>query len=143
MPPLTVLCSEKLLEKLADEFGVVERMEAKNPGPVSYSMYSQSLMEICYQLHSIAPLFALELPKKIEQLADVMILIQSIQKSQKPPKSAFKSINRSQTHSTFGRYLVIVGIPKIMTENEFTLQLKRSLAILNGLKVIEIKFIAS
>jgi len=97
-------------------------------------------MEVCYQLHSIAPLFALELPKKIEQLSDIMLFIQSIQKNQKPPKSAFKSLNRSQTHSTFGRYLVITGIPKIMTENEFTLQLKRSLAVLNGLKVIEIQF---
>ena len=46
-----------------------------------------------------------------------------------------------RTNNFGGKYLVLVGIPKLMSENEFTTQLRKCLATLNGLKVLEIYFL--
>ncbi len=133
--------SERLLERLFAELPTLYDKETKGSGTSLYSYYLQSVVELCFQLQPLANQIALESPKVLDQVGKAIHLLRSIKQSSQPSKDCLESLPIIEANNFSRQYLVLSGVPHLMTEASLRSVLEATLATIKGLKLIELCYI--
>ena len=138
---------EKCLIKLFLELEELSENETKNVAGTKinlYSYYCQALIELSYHLQVLAPQFALDIPKRLENISKPMLIIQALRADgiELPQSTLVSSLPTLEKRHWTGRYLVLSGVPKLLTDKDIESEIKSQLSRLNGLAVSEVVHLA-
>ena len=131
---------EKCIAGLFEELEEIAENETKSSGKTNlYSYYCQAMVELAYQLQTNASKLALDLPKRLEHVTKVMLILNAWGNRNELPKNALKSLPVTEhSMSIFGKYLILSSIPKQLTADEIEDEVKSQLFSLHGLAVEEV-----
>ena len=138
--------TERLFESLVQEFSRLSDCE----GTILHSFYLQSLTELCYQYMSFSQrrrgALLQDIPPKLNYLCHAISILKYMKSNSELPskEAAVKSVmaanetNNGLDKSNATRYLVVMGLPKLLAPHEICHMLKKSLVTLNGLQITEV-----
>ena len=132
--------TDRVLEQISPELGNLIETETKGSRVNLHSIYAQSMMELCYQLNSLAPFIALELPKTLQNAINVMSILESMLKNHEPVSNVLKTVIWNETGNSVSKFIAMTGIPKALGEDEVCQTVKRSLSQLKGLGLVDVFF---
>jgi hypothetical protein len=132
--------TERLVEQIIVELGCLHESESKGTGKfVLHSMYCQSLLAVCVELHSLACYMALTIPKPLAMMVSSMDLLDVIKNPVRWPKDMVKNFPSLEVEQFALRYLVLTGIPRQLESDHIRCLLKKSLATaIHGLQTVEV-----
>ena len=132
--------TERLYEKLLQEITFLNDSEAKFSGTKALTTYYyQAISELCYQLEPLANTMSLEVPLNLDYICKTMAVLRYVMGKCDFPRMASKIFTTADApDSIHGQYVVVSGLPKVLTQSEILQILRKTFVSLNGLEIVEL-----